>query len=280
MAFFAARLRKMYLIAHKSTSDCWLRRGLVVTGCRQAAVSGSTRRPPRRRRPRITGSSTRCSRRPRPFPCAAGLHSIPATVVEIGVFGNVPDQSFSNGNVEVKRTEIRGDLVGLEAGTSTMTRRCSSACSRSSPRAELMAADQRGCSGSPWRRARPAARVDRRSHAAHRPRRVRRAGGSRLERPRCHPGRQGAARAGRRGEPAPTRNESRAADVLPPSSARVRALPDVSPGGRARVRAGLPAQRGIYVHPAVRSADRGPLGVCTRVSRHELDPARRSRRSP
>lgn len=51
------------------------------------------------------------------FPCVAGLHSIPATVVEIGVFGNVPYQSFSNGQVEVNAYGDPGDLVGLEAGT-------------------------------------------------------------------------------------------------------------------------------------------------------------------
>lgn len=53
------------------------------------------------------------------FPCAAGLHSIPATVVEVGVFANVPYQSFSNGTVEVNAYGDPGDLVGLEAGTQT-----------------------------------------------------------------------------------------------------------------------------------------------------------------
>lgn len=51
------------------------------------------------------------------FPCTAGLHSIPASVVETGVFANVPYQSFSNGNVEVNAYGDPGDLVGLEAGT-------------------------------------------------------------------------------------------------------------------------------------------------------------------
>ena len=53
------------------------------------------------------------------YPCVAGLHSIPATVVDIGVFGNVPYQSFSNGTVEVNAYGDPDDLVGLEAGTQT-----------------------------------------------------------------------------------------------------------------------------------------------------------------
>lgn len=51
------------------------------------------------------------------FPCVAGLQSIPATVVEVGVFGNVPYQSFSSGQVEVNAYGDPGELVGLEAGT-------------------------------------------------------------------------------------------------------------------------------------------------------------------
>lgn len=51
------------------------------------------------------------------YPCVQGLHDIPASVVDIGVFGNVPYQSFSNGNVEVAAYGDPGDLVGLEAGT-------------------------------------------------------------------------------------------------------------------------------------------------------------------
>jgi hypothetical protein len=51
------------------------------------------------------------------YPCVQGLHDIPATVIEVGVFGNVPYQSFSNGNVEVNAYGDPGDLVGLEAGT-------------------------------------------------------------------------------------------------------------------------------------------------------------------
>lgn len=51
------------------------------------------------------------------FPCVAGLHDIPASVIEIGVFANVPYQSFSNGNVELNAYGDPGDLVGLEVGT-------------------------------------------------------------------------------------------------------------------------------------------------------------------
>lgn len=53
------------------------------------------------------------------FPCVAGMHDIPASVVDIGVFANVPYQSFSNGNVELNAYGDPGDLVGLEVGTRT-----------------------------------------------------------------------------------------------------------------------------------------------------------------
>lgn len=53
------------------------------------------------------------------WPCAAGLHAVPASVIEVGVFKDVPYQSFSNGNVEVNAYGDPGDLVGLEAGTRT-----------------------------------------------------------------------------------------------------------------------------------------------------------------
>ncbi|MBL8921189.1 MAG: hypothetical protein JNJ54_20165 [Myxococcaceae bacterium] len=49
--------------------------------------------------------------------CVAGLHAIPATVIDTGVFKDVPYQSFSNGTVEVNAYGDPGDLVGLEAGT-------------------------------------------------------------------------------------------------------------------------------------------------------------------
>lgn len=51
------------------------------------------------------------------FPCVAGLHAIPATVIDVGVFADVPYQSFSNGNVEVNVYGDPADPVGLEAGT-------------------------------------------------------------------------------------------------------------------------------------------------------------------
>jgi hypothetical protein len=51
------------------------------------------------------------------YPCVAGLHAIPATVIDTGVFQDVPYQSFSNGTVEVNAYGDPGDLVGLEAGT-------------------------------------------------------------------------------------------------------------------------------------------------------------------
>jgi hypothetical protein len=51
------------------------------------------------------------------YPCVAGMHAIPATVIETGVFQDVPYQSFSNGAVELNAYGDPGDLVGLEAGT-------------------------------------------------------------------------------------------------------------------------------------------------------------------
>lgn len=86
----------------------------AVTGCsRRQVVSTPTRapQPPRIQQLEAVLASAEG------FPCVAGLHSIPATVVEIGVFGNVPYQSFSNGNVEVNAYGDPDDLVGLEAGT-------------------------------------------------------------------------------------------------------------------------------------------------------------------
>lgn len=53
------------------------------------------------------------------YPCVAGMHPIPATVIDTGVFADVPYQSFSNGNVELNAYGDPGDLVGLEAGTRT-----------------------------------------------------------------------------------------------------------------------------------------------------------------
>lgn len=51
------------------------------------------------------------------YPCTQGLQPIPATPIEVGVFGRVPYHSFSNGNVEVNLYGDPGDLVGVEAGT-------------------------------------------------------------------------------------------------------------------------------------------------------------------
>ena len=83
---------------------------LVVMGCshRQpvARAPAAQPQPPRIQTLEVVlGSAEQ-------FPCTAGLHAIPATVVEIGVFGNVPYQSFSNGNVEVNAYGDPNDLVG------------------------------------------------------------------------------------------------------------------------------------------------------------------------
>ncbi|MDP1822507.1 MAG: hypothetical protein Q8L48_04675 [Archangium sp.] len=87
---------------------------LVATGCSRRQVVSTPSAPPQP--PRIQELDAVLASA-ESFPCVAGLHSIPATVVEIGVFGNVPYQSFSNGNVEVNAYGDPGDLVGLEAGT-------------------------------------------------------------------------------------------------------------------------------------------------------------------
>lgn len=49
--------------------------------------------------------------------CTQHLAPIPATVIETGVFRNVPYQSFSNGVVELNAYGDPRDLVGLELGT-------------------------------------------------------------------------------------------------------------------------------------------------------------------
>ena len=84
---------------------------LVLSGCAGTQAARRTDEPPRIQPLATVLASAET------FPCAAGLHSIPATVVEVGVFGNVPYQSFSNGNVEVNAYGDPDDLVGLEAGT-------------------------------------------------------------------------------------------------------------------------------------------------------------------
>lgn len=50
-------------------------------------------------------------------PCTQGLRPIPATVIDVGVFRNVPYQSFSNGLVELNAYGDPNHLVAIEAGT-------------------------------------------------------------------------------------------------------------------------------------------------------------------
>jgi hypothetical protein len=49
--------------------------------------------------------------------CMQGLEPIPATVIDVGIFKNVPYQSFSNGRVELNGYGDPANLVALEAGT-------------------------------------------------------------------------------------------------------------------------------------------------------------------
>lgn len=86
---------------------------VVMTGC---ATSQPMARPSSSGPPRIQALETVLSAAEQ-YPCVAGLHAIPATVIEVGVFQDVPYQSFSNGAVEVNAYGDPGDLVGLEAGT-------------------------------------------------------------------------------------------------------------------------------------------------------------------
>lgn len=87
---------------------------LVASGCARRQVV--TRPPPEP--PRIQKLDAVMAAAEQ-YPCVAGMHSIPSTVVDIGVFGNVPYQSFSNGSVELNAYGDPDDLVGLEAGTQT-----------------------------------------------------------------------------------------------------------------------------------------------------------------
>ena len=112
---------------------------VVVTGCTRRVSSAPPTRPPEP--PRIQELDAVLASA-EGFPCVAGLQSIPATAVEIGVFGNVPYQSFSNGQVEVNAYGDPGDLVGLEAGTrleDATVQRCLLQFIASQP---LVAADQ------------------------------------------------------------------------------------------------------------------------------------------
>lgn len=87
---------------------------VVMTGCARRQVVSA---PPRQPEPPRIQQLDAVLASAEGFPCVAGLQSIPATVVEVGVFGNVPYQSFSNGQVEVNAYGDPDDLVGLEAGT-------------------------------------------------------------------------------------------------------------------------------------------------------------------
>ncbi len=49
--------------------------------------------------------------------CVRGLQPIPATVIDVGVFKNVPYQSFSNGSVELNAYGDPRHLVAVEVGT-------------------------------------------------------------------------------------------------------------------------------------------------------------------
>ncbi len=49
--------------------------------------------------------------------CLQGLEPIPATVIDVGIFKNVPYQSFSNGLLEFNAYGDPSNLVAVEAGT-------------------------------------------------------------------------------------------------------------------------------------------------------------------
>ena len=84
---------------------------LVLLGCSHRQHVATAPQPPRiQTLDNVLASAEQ-------YPCAQGLHAIPATAVEVGVFGNVPYNSFSNGNVELNAYGDPNDLVGLEAGT-------------------------------------------------------------------------------------------------------------------------------------------------------------------
>lgn len=86
---------------------------LVVSGC---VTTRHVQMQPPASPPRIQALETVLANAEQ-YPCVAGLHAIPATVIDTGVFKDVPYQSYSNGNVEVNAYGDPGDLVGLEAGT-------------------------------------------------------------------------------------------------------------------------------------------------------------------
>lgn len=53
-------------------------------------------------------------------PCTAGLHPIPATVIDVGTLKHVPYQSFSNGTVELNAYGDPDHLAALEVGTASI----------------------------------------------------------------------------------------------------------------------------------------------------------------
>ena len=89
----------------------WLVIGLVFVGCASQQRVARAPLPPR------IAALDEVLARAEQSPCVAGLHAVPASVVELGVFKDVPYQSFSNGNVELNAYGDPGDLVGLEAGS-------------------------------------------------------------------------------------------------------------------------------------------------------------------
>lgn len=93
-------------------SGWFLLLGLVTAGCaaRQPVSRGPAAPPRIQPLDAVLASAEQ-------WPCVAGLHAVPASVIEVGVFRDVPYQSFSNGNVELNAYGDPGDLVGLEVGT-------------------------------------------------------------------------------------------------------------------------------------------------------------------
>lgn len=95
----------------------------VLAGC---ATESSTVASQQSREPRLERLST-VLETAASSPCLKGLQQIPATVIDVGIFKNVPYQSFSNGVVELNAYGEPDNLVALEAGTKTdneVTRQC------------------------------------------------------------------------------------------------------------------------------------------------------------
>lgn len=87
---------------------------LLASGC--ATNQGANRLIGRATEPRFESLETILSASSR-WECVRGLTAIPATVIDVGVFKNVPYQSFSNGSVELNGYGDPSNLVALEAGT-------------------------------------------------------------------------------------------------------------------------------------------------------------------